>query len=425
MESIQNRAYDRYLVYPNESIDKLTVNRTFERLFEDIDARTSSSGLALNAATQKSYGKAKFSAAGGYSFEDTAESDYSGSMLRIGHLKDMTDRMVDGIYDAAYAAPLSSNGSGQMPLVNNRYWVRSKYMDSKFIFMPNGINIVTCSFELGFNGISKALGVPNVASEDVISPVPLTSYSNQIDVDSESVLNVNDYISDEHSTTHGNYATQAMNILNMDGRTMKIPFIDSVNTTLRHNRCGFGKRSTYRQSYVELCMSVGISLKSLYEAKYGLRSYSLVDEDSHVVSSAENSIGPADRQRFFTQSPMVMAQLGFYNNDSAPRPLFGYDDHLLPGTGTRVSEFSPHNRLSQKPVDSVPAEGGDISPLNGGVFVKNVENVYDRSGNIIDNVLRMDVVMKYMAGSAADPELEYAMDRLNSRSKVQFVMMGV
>lgn len=424
MGIISNSNYEKYLVYPNESIDKLTVNRTFERLFEDIDAKTSSASLTLDDATEKSYGKAKFSSLNGYSFEEPSsvseKTEYENSMLSIGQLKDMSDRMVDGSYNAVYVAPLS----GSLPITDNLYWVRSKYMDSKFLYMPNGINMVSCSFELGFNGISKALSADDIATEDVVSPVSLSSYTNQIYVDQESEFNVEDYINDDFSSG-GSHSFEIQNILNMDGRNMEIPFVTDAKVTLRHNSCDFSKYSAYRQSYIEICMSVKIGLKSLYDMKYGHREYELENEDSEITDSVsvEHADGEMKRKyRLFTQKPMVMAQIGFYNNDSSPKPLFGFDDVL---SGGDMSDFSSHNRLSQKPLDEILVDDIPISPVNGCVFVKKMENEYDQDGNIVDNIVHLDVVMKFMAGSAADPELEYALNTFNSRSKVQVVMIGV
>ena len=424
MGIISNNNYEKYLVYPNESIDKLTVNRTFERLFEDIDAKISSASLTLDDATEKSYGKAKFSSFDGYSFEEPSsvseKADYKNSMLSIGQLKDMSDRMVDGSYNAVYVAPLS----GSLPITDNLYWVRSKYMDSKFLYMPNGINMVSCSFELGFNGISKALSADDIDTEDVVSPVSLSSYTNQIYVDQESEFNVEDYMNDDFSSG-GSHSFEIPNILNMDGCNMEIPFVTDAKVTLRHNSCGFSKYSAYRQSYIEICMSVKIGLKSLYDMKYGYREYELENEDSEITDSVSvTHVGGEMKRKYrlFTQKPMVMAQIGFYNNDSIPKPLFGFDDVL---SGGNMSDFSSHNRLSQKPLDEILVDDIPISPVNGCVFVKKMENEYDQDGNIVDNIVHLDVVMKFMAGSAADPELEYALNTFNSRSKVQVVMIGV
>ena len=66
-----------------------------------------------------------------------------------------------------------------------------------------------------------------------------------------------------------------------------------------------------------------------------------------------------------------------------------------------------------------------VSPGNGSVLVKRAENIYDRDGNITDNIISIDIIMKFMAGSASDPEMEYAMKNLNSRSRVQLAMIGV
>lgn len=429
MVNILNSRYEKYLVYPNESIDKLTVNRTFERLFEDIDKKISSSSLRLDTATDRSYGKAKFSSLSCYHFDDFHENqddteEYENSMLTIGHLKDMADRMVNESYNAIYVAPTSYDNEDDdvRTISENLYWIRSKYMDSKFLYMPNGVNIVSCSFEIGFNGISKALSAENIATNDIISPVIISSYTNNILVDQETKFNVEDYINDD-SEIDGSHSYEMLNMLNMDGHSMNIPFISNANVTLRHNKCEFNEYSSYRQSYIEVCMSMKIGLKSLYTLKYGNREYELEDDDSNIKYSEKYVVDKMNRKyRIFTQTPMVMAQIAFYNNESCPKPLFGFDD--VPSGGSK-SDFSSHNTFSQNPVDEILIDNIAVSPVNGCVFVKKIDNEYDQDGNIIDNIVNLDIVMKFMAGSASDPELEYALNNLNSRSKVQLAMIGV
>jgi hypothetical protein len=223
------------------------------------------------------------------------------------------------------------------------------------------------------------------------------------------------------------------------------------------------------------------------------------------VSESEDVNEEMSRKfRLFTQKPMTMAQIVFFNNESNPSLTFGFDNriedsvkYLMAGTtGSLVavkegdvvligedmysisigpyvqpqsvdeddhrrrveveynpysgpsvtpvaeyenmesapetaieeeveSSFSSHSRLSQKPLDEVEVDGEMVSPVNGSVIVKKVENRYDRVGNIVDNIVHLDIIMKFMAGSASDPEMEYALNNLNSRSRVQVALIGV
>ena len=59
------------------------------------------------------------------------------------------------------------------------------------------------------------------------------------------------------------------------------------------------------------------------------------------------------------------------------------------------------------------------------MIVRKIENKFDSKGNIIDNLIYFDVILKFMAGSASDPEMDFAMRLMNSRSRVQFAMIGV
>ena len=428
MNEILNSEYEKYLIYPNESIDKLTVNRTFERLFEAIDSKAKSSSLTVDTATVSSYGKAKFSSDTSYSFDkpDGDDSDYNSSMLNIAQLRDMSKRISNGSSESLYAAPVSSNGTQTLSVSGNRYWVKSDYMDSKFVFMPNGINTITCSFNIGFNGLAGAIGDDSIIDSDVISPLSLSSYGDTINIDKESYWNIEDFVNDNNGIDGLPDSTDVRNLIGMDGRSMDIPFMETVNVTLRHNNCSSTKYSAYRQSYIELCMSMKLSVKSLFERKYGKRTYETITDSSSISGYAETNIGEPNRKfRLFTQKPMVMAQIGFFNNESNPKPLFGFDNGINTHSEPLTSRFSSHSQLSQKPLDEVDIDGNMVSPLNGSVLVKRVDNIYDRDGNITDNIISIDIIMKFMAGSASDPEMEYAMKNLNSRSRVQLAMIGV
>lgn len=424
MKQVDNSKYEQYLVYPNESIDKITVNRTFERLFDAIDSKTTMSSLKVEPATDKSYGTAKMSPSAAYLFDEpqSEDVDYSGSMLNVSQLLDMSKRLSDGTSETIYAAPVSADGDESLPLSSNRYWVKSDYMNSKFIFMPNGVNIVTCSFDVGFNGLSDALDDESIVTEDVTTPIPLSGYNDDIYVDAESLWNIEDFINDNNNFED---IADAENLINMDGRSMEIPFMGIANVTLRHNRCDSTRYSAYRRSYVEVCMSFSLSVKSLFDSKYGKSTYELVSEDSSISEEKSLNVDEMGRKfRLFTQKPMVMTQMCFYNNNSNPKPVFGFDNRLGDDDDIK-SRFSSHSQLSQKPVDEIDEDGSMVSPVNGNVLLKRLENVYDPDGNIIDNVITIDVIMKFMAGSASDPEMEYAMKSLNSRSRVQIAMIGV
>lgn len=494
--------YGKYLVYPNESIDKITVNRSFERMFGDIESRSENMSLELSTATTSSYGKAKFSPSASYSFDLLdGDSDYENSMLNISQMYDMSKRFVDGSSESIYVAPVSSDETSTLPMTGNRYWVSSKYMNSKFMFMPNGINMVTFSFEIGFNGLANAMDDDSIVDSDVISPVYISGYEDVLSIDNESYDNIMDFVND------GSYvdANDVKNIFNMDGRSMEIPFIERLGTTLRHNNCSSTKDSAYNQSYIELCMSGKVSVKSLFERKYGIRTYETITESSSVCEVSSYKVEDIKRvPRLFTQKPIVMGQVSFFNNSSNPLALFGFDNYVegkdymyltfnekcglnilirkgdsikvdsqvdgisfwkLDGVDgevvddegnitvnfvwTEISEteidermvffekplsgyverheqsFSNYSRLSQKPLDEVDVDGEKVSPVNGNVFIKGVDNTYDSDGNVIDNVLSFDIIMKFMAGSPTDPEMEYAIKNLNSRARVQLAIIGV
>lgn len=417
--TISNSEYEKYLVYPNETIDKLTVNRTFDRLFDAIDETTSTSELILSGATDVSYGTAKFSPSAEYAFEKPSgsDTDYKNSMLNIGQLYDMSKKLTDHSTDSFLVSPASAVDDGRN-IGDIRYWVRSPYADSRFTFMPNGVNMYTCCFDIGFDGISNVLGEES-SKKDVTVPVAVSSYDNTIDIDRDSHLNISDYINELHTNASESETIDDDAIWcleNIDGESMNVPFIVPMNVTLRHNLCNYTKYSAYKQSYVEITMSSSLSVKSLFESKYDRTTYQFKDD-------VETTDAESVRKRLFTQKPMVMAQICFYNEDSNPLVLFGYDSG--PSQSVHESSFSSHNRLSQKPLYQIDENGVGISPVNGSVMVRKIENKFDSKGNIIDNLIYFDVILKFMAGSASDPEMDFAMRLMNSRSRVQFAMIGV
>lgn len=423
--TISNSEYEKYLVYPNETIDKLTVNRTFKRLFDAIDDKASSSELVLDEATETSYGTAKFSPSAEYLFEKPSEGDfdYEKSMLNIGQLYNLSKRMTESAENSFLVSPTSGSGDDR-PISDVRYWIKSSYADSRFTFMPNGVNIVTCCFDIGFDGISNTLGIDSV-DKDVVVPVKVESYPTMIDIDRDSHLNINDYISEMTAESPDTFDPNGVRCLErMDGKDMNVPFLIPMKATMRHNLCKYDKYSAYRQSYVEVCMSSSISIKALFDSKFGQNDYQLFDADTDSIKEEYDTTTRCDRKpRLFTQKPMVMGQICFYNSESNPSPLFGYDN----GTSGEplTSTFSSHNRISQKPLYDIDNEGVTVSPVNGTVLIRKVENKFDGSGNIVDNIIHFDVLFKFMAGSASDPEMDYAMRMMNSRSRVQFAMIGV
>ena len=261
MESPKDISAERYFLHPNEPIDKLTVNRAFERMFEDIDSISAPSKPSLPDATEDTYGKARFSGQDAYEFsypvsgsgESTEEyqariSDYENGMLRIGQLDDMSRRISGKFSDSFFMAPSGETVDGEIS--GTKYWLRSEYSRTKFSFLPNGVNIVACSFDVGFNGLSMALGVDDLARRDVTTPISLSSYDDTVSMDRESVLNVEDFISDWTSIEAScrNDGDMIRTVYSLDGATVSVPFVEPLSVLVRHNRCPSRKYSSYMRS---------------------------------------------------------------------------------------------------------------------------------------------------------------------------------
>lgn len=438
MDFSSPQKHERYLIYPNESIDKLTVNRTFERMFEDIDKKEQNPVLSVSTATEKTYGTVKFSSLTSYQFDDenlnsTEKLSYKNNALTIDLLKDYSSAIEDSVTDSILFSPVSSDSSSvSADLSSMTYWIKMDYIDSNFIFSPNGNLIVNCSFDVGINNIPLTFGTNAVLSGDVISPVAVNGYENYINITKEDFFNFTDYINDNElreSSERFPNIDNVIHLMDFDGKKFKVPFVNDMNATLKHNVCNWTTYSSFKQSYVEIHYSSEISLKELYNSKYNIRKYNLYADSKNVSGEEIKTSSMRHNEQFYTQNPIIMGQVGFYNNESNVKPVFGFDNTLsscsIGDISSIRSEFEDYNTITQKELSVVTVNGSNISPVNGNVIIKKYSNKYDSDGNITDNVVYFDIVMKFMVGSASDPRMVHGLQNINSKAKVQFAMIGV
>lgn len=432
MSHSEPKKFERYIIYPNESIDKLTVNRPFQRIYEDIEDIANNSELRLVEATEKVYGKAKFTKSTEFYFDEekvpeSERDDYENAMTTVGVLSKYINTLSDSEHNTTYTAPLCSSETNgdKLTVATNKYWIKNDYCNIDFSYMPNGVTGITGTFDIGFNNIPATFGSNEPLSSNILSPVIVSGCDYYINITEEDIMNLTDYVN--YNTDELTDVDDVFNLTKLDGMKIKLPFCEDYNVTLKHNICNWTTYSSFKKSYVELHYSSTLDVNSLYDmyGRYGRDKFSIIsrdgDEDAKDIYTADLK----HEQVVFKQKPMVMMQIGFYNNSSLIKPIFGFDNtQSNESDDEKKSVFQDSDTLSQQMLTENESDSM-MSPINGYVMVKKIENEYDDDGVVINNRIYFDIVMKFMVGSAADPKMIHGLTTINSKAKVQFAIIGV
>ena len=480
MSSPSQSKFEEFLVYPNESIDKLTVNRSFQRMYDYITEKTDGIGsLRVNLADETNYGTAKFSEATGFihsapSVGDSAYDDYYKSMLTVEQLKDFSNGLrVDSSVNDYYA-----KSDAMASVDDNNCWLRFDSGDFSLMNMPNGNKMLITSFDLGLTNLQVLFRSQSVTSEDVTRKAVVNGRTTFIDLTKDDMFSLRDYADEEtifevpdsetvalggrvycyldddgtyqeiegieegddlepYREDYGTiYAKDGLlpvdalgfadmaTVSSLGGNEITLPYIMPTTASMRHNKCNWTSYSSYEQSYIEVTFSVMLDVDKLYKNYSNRSDFTIVHTDSPPTTATMGE--PADdkgKSRYFNEKPVVMAQVAFYNNESRTLPCFGY----CKTSGGEVvdSIFISTNTLSETPLSVVDALGNELTPLNGLVLLKEFKNVYSPNGDIQTNRLAFDVVLKFMVGSAADPRLVDGIQGISAKAKVQLMMIGV
>lgn len=484
-----------YLIYPNESIDKLTVNRPLENLYNLI---TEIGGydkvLTITEATSTEYGLTRMSTLTSFQYTNDGTAEYSSWPLTIPTLLDFASRQTAS---DVYAKYCTYHGDSS----ENNLYLRMKLGDCSYMQLPTGLNLIILSFDIGLNDIPVMLG-NGVFGGNIDFPVAVSGYDTNIIYDDVSKSTVEVYKGESPSFP----------ISSLFQREIGYDFMTDTSMTLHYHDCNWTSYSSFKQSYVEVTYSTYFNVLDLYDKFY---SYNLVEdynmalgmkyecvvssnstlknkfifnprsvssvfnydmekvfiyvngrwEDSDDagkeftnwgaygitwVDSSDKSTDEYDEIRWtaemvnlaphtadnrnpfprprnpFSQKPIILSQIAFYNNDSRSKILLGtFDEDTLNAAFDDSSEIS-EKRLTEvdigKSDDNTPLM---VSPVNGNVILKKYQNVYTKSGKIKDNQLFFDVNMKFLAGSADDPSMHRTIRNINAKARVQIMMLGV
>lgn len=411
--------FDRYLISVNEPIDKLTVNRSFSRIYDDISkAGSSVDGLSVSKATSANYGLVRFSSASGYfdAAPATGGDDYANYHERVMGVVQLRD-FVEGMSKSSDMDSMFASSDKPHDAVSA--WIDLKMGDVSFTDMPNGNVMAVGSFDLALSDIPVTFKTDSVLSGNVETPVSVSGYGTTLDADGDLLL-LNDY-ADEIDEIIGT-SSGIRELSSFVGKTVDTDYPFPLSATLRHNRCNWTTYSSYKQSYVEVVYSMSVDVSSLSKKFYGYKEFNVYDGDGRTSTTLTGEVG--GRSAFvFSQKPVIVPQVSFYSNEYRVKPTARFCTAENPD-GIE-EDYYDDVYFGETPLTETEALDYSISAVNGSVVLKGYENVYARNGTISDNRIDLDVSLRFFVGSAADPTLADGMASLNAKARVQLLMIGI
>lgn len=413
--------FDRYLISVNEPIDKLVVNRPFSRIYDDISKIDAyGRGLSVSKATSANYGIVKFSSASGYYSTPPATglsadcANYYGNVMGVRQLRDF----VDSISRESEISTYHTSAGGAHESISA--WIDLKVGDVSFVGMPNGNMMVIGDFDISLNNVPVTFKTDSVLSGDIEYPVGVSGFSTTIDAD-EDLLLLNDYAAEMDEIVGGDSGIGGLSAF--VGNSISADYVSPLSATLKHNRCNWTTHSSYSQSYVEVVYSMTVDLSSLSKRFYDYSAFSAYRDGGSETKAVTGEIGDNAQTFVFTQKPMIVPQLAFYNNESRIRPYAKFC--TMANRGGIDEDYFDDVYFDESPLSETEVLDNMISAVNGHVVVKGYENLYAKNGTVADNVITLDVSMRFFVGSAADPHLIDGMADLNAKAKVQLLMIGI
>lgn len=412
--------FDRYLISVNEPIDKLTVNRTFSRIYDDISkAGSAAKGLSVSKATSANYGLVRFSSASGYS--DSAPTsggeDYANYRDRVMGVSQLRD-FVEGMAKSSDMNSMFS--SSDMPYDALSAWIDLKMGDVSFTDMPNGNVMAIGSFDISLSNIPVTFKTDSVLSGNVETPFGVSGYGTTLDADGDLLL-LNDY-ADEIDEIIGT-SSGLRGLSAFVGKTVETDYPFPLSATLRHNRCNWTTYSSYKQSYVEVVYSMSVDVSSLSKRFYGYTEFNVYDGDERASTAVTGEVEGGRKAFVFSQKPIIIPQVSFYSNEYRVKP---YAKFCTADRPDGIDEdYYDDVYFGESPLTETDVLDYSISAVNGSVILKGYENVYARNGTIADNRLLLDVSLRFFVGGAADPMLVDGMAGLNAKARVQLLMIGI
>ena len=399
-----------YTLYPNESVDKLTVNRPLSNLYGLLERLSlEERKVTVTDANSLDYGLVKISSQSPESFiyHDSGTAGFSEQPLSIQSLLKFASEQSNSTRFSKTLQVTAGEGAADTSLT-----IGLDEGGCKFLTMPNGIRMVILSTDVSINDLPVMFG----------NSVYYGSIDSSRRIDGFPTTLVNDKASQD---SIGSVTTaESRPITALFDRELEYDSMFDTWGSIHYNDCNYTAYSSFRQSYVEVSFTVSISVAELYERFYGYTTkvfYGNPDESPSIEHA--NSEFPREMY-VFSEKPVILPQLCMYNNDSRPSVLIGTTD------GGRTL-FEDVDTLTEKPLSETSVgstdDGGRLnaSTVGGSVILKRYENVYMRSGKVKDNVLTLDVSLKFFAGSADDPSMNGAIRGVNAKAQLQILMFGV
>lgn len=407
-----------YLIYPNESVDKLTVNRPLSNLHALLKSLEDSDGtLNVDNADESRYGLVRRNTSDTYDFSSTGDENFSSSAMTIAALADFATRQYVSSDMVGIARTQHTN-------ITPECAIRLSLGSTKVVNMPNGNMMVVLSFDVGFDGLPAMFG-KGVLDESPMPVKSLDGYGCYI-VGDETTRGT---LGDIYSGSTGN--SQPLTGLVEQANMPVYPFPVPVDGRVHFNACRWLSRSSYRQTMVEVKFQATVSVKGIFEELYGYVDDRTYDTKGKLDGEPSQSCGTfPNRYAPFAHKPVVIAQVSSYTDGSRPALLAGYPPSKG-GDESNGGTFFAENVLTEKPLSSKtcadPSGGEPLSlpVVEGLVIPKNWHNTYRTNGRIDDNSMTLDVSMKFTAGGPDDPDASRAKRTCSGKASVDVVMIGV
>lgn len=410
-----------YLIYPNESVDKLTVNRPLSNLHALLKSLEDSGGtLNVDNADESRYGLVRRNTSDTYDFSSTGDENFSSSAMTIAALADFATRQ----YVSSDMVGIARTTDKRNPPERA---IRLSLGSTKVVNMPNGNMMVVLSFDVGFDGLPAMFG-EGVLDETPMPVKSLDGYGCYIVGDETTRVTLDDlYGKDEQGKNKPQPLSGLVEQANMPVYLFPVP----VDGRVHFNACRWLSRSSYRQTRVEVKFQATVSVKGIFEGLYGYVDDRRYDKDGKLVGEPSQSCGTfPNRYAPFAHKPVVVAQVSSYTDGSRPPVLAGSPPDKE-GDESNGGTFFAENVLTEKPLSSktcADPSGGDplsLPVVDGLVIPKNWHNTYRTNGRIDDNSLTLDVSMKFTAGGPDDPDASRAKRTCSGKASVDVVMIGV
>ena len=437
---LQDNAY----IYMNETVDKLTVNRVLSKLKTIIDNKSINTTVATSAvvgATEYTYGIAKKNA-GDFLYkkpEDKTTADvYDTSMLSIDTYRDYINKLHVETSGSEYfndSVRTTANGDKEGYTRKDGVWcgwIRETHNTFDSIVLPNGINLYTISYDIGFSDLARMMSLENRddIKKSVLIPTLVDGFEDVVTLTDGDIFTINTLAAELSSIPGTETAAKRTTVYEtltalsgLNNQHIGITYSVKPLVQIKHNDCNYTKYSSYYQSYVEVVFSFSVSLSELIsmnseESKYAIDRFTCYNPTVETNRQDYQHKVPPRLLTLFKQKPIVMPQVSMYTNTSKPSALVG-------ATLGLEDSFSQSNTITTKELTTITTNDVNISPITSTIILKDYKNRYDSSGNIIDNILSFDVNMKFMAGGVYDSTLLGSLLYTNALAKVQIALIGI